>query len=497
MSTAEPASPVTSTAETAARGAAWTIIASLLSRGLGLVATLILIRFVSPEDYGEVSAATVVVFTVNYVTTLGVGIYVISNRNTTREDMFHSTVIHVTLGVLALLALWVLRKPLSPLFETPNMYRYVPGLAAAAFIDRVAFMPERVLIRALRFRLISMLRATAEVAFIVAALGTAWRGWGGMSIVVANVVRSGLRGTAFVASVSWRDWLQFVAVRWAVVKKIASYGFTVTMWGVAGYAATRWDNLLVSRFFGPAVMATYNLAYNLADIPAVHIGEQIADVMGASFAHMAPDERRRTLLRSFGVIGLVTFPLALGIGVIAPSLADLFLKAKWAGAAPMLLLLSALSLSRPVYSALASFLVVEVGPRIVAVTEWITLGVLMGSIATFGRISPLWTCGAVGFTFALRSLGLMYVAQTSSGIRFTRFLRELARPLLATVPMVATAVGVRFVLLRAGVRFPAAILVSQIVAAIVVYVGAAFIIAPVPANEVLTLVRRRRDLGAD
>jgi Na+/H+ antiporter NhaD/arsenite permease-like protein len=103
----------------------------------------------------------------------------------------------------------------------------------------------------------------------------------------------------------------------------------------------------------------------------------------------------------------------------------------------------------------------------------------------------------VGFTFAVRSLGLMYVAQKSSGIRFMTFLRELAPPLLATLPMIAAAVGVRFVLRHAGVRFPGVILVCQIVAAVLVYVGAAFIIAPVPANEVLTLVRRSRDKGTD
>jgi hypothetical protein len=61
--------------------------------------------------------------------------------------------------------------------------------------------------------------------------------------------------------------------------------------------------------------------------------------------------------------------------------------------------------------------------------------------------------------------------------------------------MVAVAVGVRFVLLHVGVRFPVVILVSQILAAIAVYVGAVFIIAPVPANEILTLVRRRRGKG--
>ena len=120
-----------STAGTAARGAAWTIIASLLSRGLGLVATLILIRFVSPEDYGEVSAATVVVFTVNYVTTVNVGIYVIAHRDATREEMFHSTLIHVTLGVLALLTAAVValnfrdEAPLTDLDTREDLERYL------------------------------------------------------------------------------------------------------------------------------------------------------------------------------------------------------------------------------------------------------------------------------------------------------------------------------------------------------------------------------------
>ena len=158
--------------------------------------------------------------------------------------------------------------------------------------------------------------------------------------------------------------MHVVAVRWAVVKKITSYGLTVALTGVAGYAASRWDNLLVSRFFGPAVMATYNLAYNLADIPAIHIGEQIADVMGAAFTHMTASERRSTLIRAVGIIGLVTFPMALGLAAVASTLSDLFLDKKWAGAGSMLMLLSALSLSRPIYGALASFILVEVGPRV-------------------------------------------------------------------------------------------------------------------------------------
>src|SRR5579871_5361509 len=129
------------TARIAARGAAWTIASSVLSRGLGLIGTLVLIRFVSPADFGEVSAATVVVATINQLTTLGVGLYAVANRNVTREEMFHATAIHVTLGLLAIGIVTLLGKPLAPLFDTPDLSRYVPGMAISAFTDRVGFMP--------------------------------------------------------------------------------------------------------------------------------------------------------------------------------------------------------------------------------------------------------------------------------------------------------------------------------------------------------------------
>src|ERR1700742_5117983 len=119
------------TARVAARGAAWTIVGSLLSRGLGLAGTLILIRFVSPKDYGEVSAATVIVWTVNQLTTLGVGVFAIAKRATTREEIFHATVIHVSLGLFAFLTLCILGRSLSPPSTPPNLCLYVPWLSAA------------------------------------------------------------------------------------------------------------------------------------------------------------------------------------------------------------------------------------------------------------------------------------------------------------------------------------------------------------------------------
>ena len=73
-------------------------------------------------------------------------------------------------------------------------------------------------------------------------------------------------------------------------------------------------------------MGAYNLAYNVADVPAVQVGEQIGDVLLPSFAKLEPAARKAALVRSTGLLALVTFPLAVGLGAIAQPLVDALLR---------------------------------------------------------------------------------------------------------------------------------------------------------------------------
>jgi lipopolysaccharide exporter len=481
-----------STTRTAAKGAAWSIASGVLSRGIGLIGTLVLIRFVSPGDFGEVSAAVAVVMTINQFTTLGVGMYAIAHRDITREEFFHASFIHLALGLLAFVVLTALGKPLGPLFDTPNLASYVPGLAAAALIDRFGYMPERVLIRNLKFRRVSLVRSLSELTFTVVSVGAGWLGGGGMAIVFGNLARSSLRMLGMVISVNIADWLQVHRLRLAVLRKISGYGLTMSLGGVAYTAGRRWDNLLVSRLFGPAVMGAYNLAYNLADIPAIQVGEQITDVMQASFAHMEPEERKRTLVRSLSVIGLVTFPIAIGLGAIAPTLAELFLNKKWAGTGEMLMILSALSVVRPMFGAISSYLLIERGPKVLLVLEWLTLGALMAAIATIGRPSPLWACGAVGLVFTLRTFAGLYIAKATTGVGVTTFVLRFLPPLVACVPMVAAVFGVRMLMHRLGIHSPVLRLGAEVIAGGVTFIGAALVLSRDAVNQLLGLIRRRK-----
>src|SRR5262245_21172121 len=132
------------------------------SRAIGLVGTLVVTRFLSPAEYGEVTVAAVHVMTANQFSTIGLGQYIVAHPDAPRGAAFHATVFHVLLGVAALLVLFAFAGKLGMAVDAPAMTRFLPGLALGMLLDRIAFVPERVLARDLRFGALGVTRAAAD-----------------------------------------------------------------------------------------------------------------------------------------------------------------------------------------------------------------------------------------------------------------------------------------------------------------------------------------------
>ncbi len=467
------------------RGVAWTLPTTLASRVIGLVGTLLLARYLAPEEYGQVMAAAIVALTAFGISTLGVGIYLLSNRDLTRAEAFHATVWFLATGAVVLGGAWALSAPLGHWLDA-DLGDYMPMFVLSAMLDRVVFLPERMLIRKLRFRWLSIARAAGELAFTGVSLGLAINGYNEWSIVWGFFARAAVRFITIVPAVHWREWLEPHRLRAETFNKIIHWGVTISVAGIATFLMRRWDNMLVSRYFGNATMGSYNYAYNLADTPAVAIGEQMSDVVAASFPHADGEKRQVALVRACTMVSLIMFPLAFGLGAVGKTVVDAFFSAKWASVGPMLVLLSILSAPRPLAHIIHAYFMATLRPRIVLYQEWLSLGLLLGAIATLGRVDILWTCSAVGIAFVLRTLLLMYVVHRLDGIPMRRFLIPLIRPLMACGVMV-------FAILIARPAFmgfaPAVRLAFEIgLGAIVYLAGARFIFFDL-ARDFMSLVR--------
>lgn len=487
--------PMSSLTVRTVRGVAWTLSTSLGSRIVGMVGTFLLARYLVPAEYGDVTAASIVTLTAFSITSLGVGIYLISTPELDRAAVFHATCWFLATGSVALAITWALAAPLGAWFEAPGLPRYMPIFVASALLDRITFVPERLLIRKLRFRWISLSRAAGELVFTALSLILAARGVGAMSIAWANLARAGLRTAAIVPAVPWRDWLEPHPLRRAQLAPIVRYGTGVSVGSIAASLMRRWDNLLVSRYFGSAVMGAYNYAYSIADTPAVAIGEQMSDVVAAAFPQADGAKRQAALVRACTMISLVMFPLAFGLGAVSDSVVQAFFNQRWAGVGPMLMYLSILSAPRPMAQIVQSYLYAGGRVRVVVWLEWLSFGALMAAIAVLGAgfagtplrdAAVLWTCGAVGAVFVLRTLAMLWIVKRLDGVPLRRFLLPLLRPLAACAAMVAAILAVRPELAALS---PLARLAVEVALGAAVYLAGARLIFRDAAIEFIRLVR--------
>ena len=122
----------------------------------------------------------------------------------------------------------------------------------------------------------------------LAALGVFSKHWAGMPIVIGNLAQSSVVVLIFVKAAGIRSWATPTRLRAARFRDMLRFGMPLGLEGIAHQVSCYWDNLAISRFFGAAGAGIYNMAYNLADIPAAHVGEQVALVLLPSMAELPP-----------------------------------------------------------------------------------------------------------------------------------------------------------------------------------------------------------------
>ncbi|AUX39799.1 hypothetical protein SOCE26_011940 [Sorangium cellulosum] len=486
-------------ARKAVLGAVWTIATGLGSRVLGLIGTLVLTRFIAPDVYGEVSAASVVVMTAHSMSSLGIGQYIASRPELDRQMVFNATVYFMAAGVAALSAVYLLREPIAVhLVGAPRMLEFMPWLIVAMFIDRLWYIPDRLLIREMRFRSVSLRNTAGELTYTAASVALAVLGWGGNAIVVATLLRAVVRVVITIPAVKLGEWLTPSPLSREKANQLFSFGIPLNFGAMAHFGSTKWDNLVIIRLFGEHVGGLYNLAWNLADIPASQVGERIGDVLVPSFSKLEPEQRKTSLIRAFTLLSLLIFPLAVGLGAVAPTiLNDTFFNEAWEPAGPLLAVLSALGVTRPIGWVVSSYMQVYGRTRTIMVLEWLKVVAIVGGISLLGWFGGvLWACAGVGVAFGLHGLASLWMVHRVDGIPFLRMLRPLVRPLLACLPLVAAVLAVRYGMQSLGPLPRGVRLGTEVVAGGLAFVVSALLIARQASRDFLKLareaVRRRR-----
>jgi lipopolysaccharide exporter len=471
------------------RGASWTIGASLSTRLLMLVSSVAITHYVTPAEMGDIGAASIFVVTANSLTLLGTGPYLVATKERSREETFHITALNVVGVAVVILISLLLRAPLASFFKAPDSAKYLPWFLGCFVVDRVAFIPERLLIRQLEFRRIAVGRSAGDLGYVIFTLGFAWLGWGAFSVIIGNIARSFFKTVVLSSAVRGAEWLTPTPLKKESYRRILHFGLPVAAQGIIAGVAARWDNLVFSYLFGDAAMARYSVAYNLADLPADQIGEQIGEVLLPSFAKMSTAERDAAVVETTGLTALIIFPLSIGLAAVARTLVETILTPAWYAAGGMLTILAAVSITRPLSYQASAYLLAIGSPRIPALIDAVKLVLLFSLMVLLAQIGQLSACVAVGVAFGVALLILWSVVAKKSGRRIRDFVAECLPALFACAVMTAGVLGTRWAFARSGSHLRGLGLALEVIAGAISYIGALPIVARASTKKLVDLFK--------
>ncbi len=425
-----------------AKGAGWTIGWRFATRGIGFCSTLILVRLLTPEDFGIVSLAIGFFQMLDQVAGFGVEGAIIRANRADRAIYDSAFTINVTRGLLTGAILVATAIPTARFFGNNNLvdviYVLAGGWAVSAFQNVGIVEFRRLLAFDMEFKIKIVPRVLSLAVTIPAALI-----WHSYWALVGGIVATQLLTVCLSYIMHpYRPWFGLQGMR-----HIFSFSFWEWIIGLLNLVGYRADTIIIGRLLGAGAVGVYAVGGEIAGLPNSEI---IAPLCRALFSGFVAERREgsdgsETMLRVLAMLALVTFPLSVGLSLVAYPIVKLGFGNDWLGAVPLIQVL-AVSATINLFNA--------IGETLFSAHAWLRTILSMTAVATGLRLLLLLLLiphyGLIGGALAGALMGLfqeaiyMATAMRRLKLRFRVIISSIRRPAVAVVVMAAVLVFTGF-----------------------------------------------------
>jgi len=328
------------------RGIAWTAAAKWASQALSWGSWLIVARLLSPEDYGLVGMAALYLGLVTLLSEFGLGTAVLAVRELSVEQINQLNGLAVLLGLAGWLASCAVALPLGHFFHAPQLPLVVVAMSTTFVITSLKTVPLALLQRDLQFKALALIDLTQGAVLAIAMIGFAMAGFRYWTLVCGAVLGAMISTWAVLK-------LRHSPLAWPrprALKPAMTLSSNILISRLCWYISSNSDFLVAGRILGKAALGFYNVGWTLANVAVDKLTALVGQVTPAFFSAVQtdPPAMRRYLLRITEGIALVTFPVSVGVALVARDFVLVALGAKWAGTIAPLQILAAYAAVRSI-----------------------------------------------------------------------------------------------------------------------------------------------------
>lgn len=320
-----------------AKGVMWTVLFKFLTRGIGLVSTVILARLLVPADFGLVAIAMAIVAGLEILSAFNLDVVLIQNQNAERKHYDTAWSFNLVAGAVQALILVFIAPLIAHFYNDPRLQMIVYLLAlgrlvaGAENIGLVEFRKDLQFDKDFKFQVIKKLVSFAITMGMAFSLRNYWALIGGMLAgTLAGVILS-------FAMQSYRPRFSFAAIgelfhfsKWLLANNFLS--FTVQ----------ESSSFILGKIGGAQALGLFKVSHEISNLPSTDLVAPINRAIFPGYAKMAGDlgVLRQGFLNILSAIALFVLPMGAGIVLTAEPIVYVMLGDKWLEAVPLIQILA-------------------------------------------------------------------------------------------------------------------------------------------------------------
>jgi O-antigen/teichoic acid export membrane protein len=339
MSTARPLDPAEPLGRQVRRAVIWRSGSQMVAQLVQWGATFVVIRLLSPSDYGLFAMTGVVMAFMAMLNGYGLA------SGLVRQPDVDARMIRQLFGMLILLngGLALAQVAIAPLvaayYRQPEVARLLRVQALLYITTPFIALPAALLGRAMDFRAQAKANMAAALAGAVTALLGALVGWGVWTLVAAPAALFSVRAVmmSVAAGTLVRPSFDFRGAG-----HLARFGGMMALGQLFWFLQSQSDVFVAGRTLSPHTLGIYTTALFLTQIFVSKVIPPLNEVAFAAYARLRDDpaERAAAFAKAVRIVMAAALPFYLGLAVTAEPLVLAMLGQKWAEAAPVVRILA-------------------------------------------------------------------------------------------------------------------------------------------------------------
>jgi len=429
-----------------ASGVFWIGLTKILGQTISWLITIFVVRILTPEDYGLMGMAVLFTSLLQLFNELGLGTAIVQKENISQEELSSIHWAIIIINACIYLFVVIFSPVISNFFSEPKLTSLIQILGISFLINAFGLTSSYMLMKNLSFKKRSQAELFGNILGAISTFLFAINNFGVWSLVYGYLIQETIKNIFYILYCNNNILYKF---SFNNIKKMILFGLKIMFSRILWYISSNADFMIAGKYLGKTLFGYYTLAFQFASIPIDKIVTIVTQVALPSFSEIQDDlaSLQRYYLKMVNIIAFVTFPLFLGLFLVADSGVILFLTEKWRPMIIPMKILCIVSCLRAIGTLNAPLVVAKGKPNILLANCLLQAIILpyafyLGAKFGLNGLSFAWL-----LTYPFLHLIITFQTLQLLQVSFWQYVKEMKHGIFGTAIMVLVCTVVKYGLL--------------------------------------------------